>query len=48
MIFFQTPLDVLTLCQSIGTVIQPVSVTGGCTTLAVMPRGASSKAADIV
>jgi hypothetical protein len=29
-------------------VTHPVSVTGGFTTFAVIPRGASSKAADIV
>ena len=31
-----------------SSVTQPVSVTGGCTMLAVMPNGASSLAADIV
>ena len=31
-----------------SSVTQPVSVTGGWTTLAVMPYGASSVAADIV
>jgi hypothetical protein len=31
-----------------ASLTQPVSVTGGCTMLAVMPNLASSRAADIV
>ena len=36
-----------TNCRT-ASVTQPVSVTGGCTTFAVIPRSASSTAADIV